>query len=375
MSLESIFAPFMGPIGKAALYFPFVACLFALPFALWHYRRHGRLHPFRALLGYSFVFYAIVVVFLVIFPLPKLPSHSADPAAWEALYGKYRHPEFNPIVIFLDIARAPGAAKMLRALFQAVFNGLLFLPLGLYLVYGFGRKAWQAVLVGAGASLLMEICQLTGDFGIYPGPYRLFDTGDILMNGLGCLAGASLAVTLMRTKRLPALADLAGPQTPWVGPLRRGFALLADLFAYGAIAVFLVSLSDLVHVRLDPGQSIIASGSAILVFILVPALTGGSGIGHGLTLTRIEGRDGGRAGTWRILARQSSLWLAPALAYLGVNLLPRGGHFDVAAGILILAWLGFLAVHALGSATAPDKRGLADRLSGTSIRNTWKPQD
>lgn len=375
MSLESIFAPFMGPIGKAALYFPFVACLFALPFALWHYRRHGRLHPFRAFLGYSFVFYAIVVVFLVIFPLPGLPSHGADPADWEALYGKYRHPEFNPIVIFLDIARAPNAAKMLRALFQAIFNGLLFLPLGFYLVYGFRRKAWQAVLLGAGASLLMEICQLTGDFGIYPGPYRLFDTGDILMNGLGCLAGAWMAADLIKRRKLPALADLAEPRTPWVGPLRRGFALLADLIAYGAVAVFLSSLSDLVHVRLDPGQSIIASGSAILVFIIVPAFTGGRGIGHGLTLTRIEGRDGGRAGTWRILARQASLWLAPALAYLGVNFLPRGGRLDAAIGILILAWLAFLAVHVIGSATAPDKRGLADRLSGTSIRNTWKPQD
>ena len=371
MSLESIFAPFMGPIGKAALYFPYFACLFALPFALWHYRRHGRLHPFRAFLGYSFVFYAMAVVFLVIFPLPALPGRGADPAAWEALYGKYRRPEFNPIVIFLDIVRAPSAAWMLRAVFQAIFNGLLFLPLGLYLVYGFGRKASQAVLIGAGASLLMELCQLTGDFGVYPGPYRLFDTGDILMNSLGCLAGAAIAAALIKGGKLPALADLAGPRTPWVGPLRRGFALLADLLAYGAIAVFLVSLSDLVHVRLDPGQSIIASGSAILVFILVPALTGGRGIGHGLTLTRIEGSDGGRAGTWRILARQSSLWLAPALAYLGVNLLPRrGGRLDVAIGILVLAWLGF---HAIGSAKAPDKRGLADRLAGTSVRNTWKP--
>lgn len=64
-----------------------------------------------------------------------------------------------------------------------------------------------------------------------------------------------------------------------------------------------------------------------------------------------------------------------ALACLGVNLLPRGGRLDVATGIHVLAWLGFPAIHAPGSATAPVKRGLADGLPGTSIRDTWKPQD
>jgi ADP-dependent NAD(P)H-hydrate dehydratase / NAD(P)H-hydrate epimerase len=45
----------------------------------------------------------------------------------------------------------------------------------------FGRRWPQATLIGFLVSLGFETCQLTGVFWIYPGPFRLFDTGDLVL--------------------------------------------------------------------------------------------------------------------------------------------------------------------------------------------------
>lgn len=376
MDAKALLSPFVGPLGEAAFRFPAVALLLALPLGTWHYRRHGKLHPWRAFLAYSFVFYAIAAVFLVLLPLPDLGPRGADTGAWEELYGRLRHPQLNPLGFVLDIARAPTGIKVLRAAFQALFNLLLLLPLGFYLVYGLRRKPLAAGLWGLGSSLLLEVCQLTGDFWIYPGPYRLFDTGDLLLNSAGAFLGALLASRLVSRRRLPDLDSLRGPQGPWIGPVRKALGLLGDLLAYGSLVVVLASFSDLTGLRIDRGHSVLAASVAILVFILLPALDKGRGPGRRLTLCAIHSRRRPGPNPGAILLRQSLLWLYPALLYPATILLPRGRTLSLAYSGGLVLWLGLLALNAILAALNPEGRGLVDRIAGTEVRNTWKdPRD
>jgi glycopeptide antibiotics resistance protein len=89
--------------------------------------------------------------------------------------------------ILFELSRAP-----LETLFELLGNVLLFAPLGflLPLLLPAVRRWWQALAVGAGVSLAIELYQLT-----WPG-VRKADVNDVLMNALGALLGlAALRVT------------------------------------------------------------------------------------------------------------------------------------------------------------------------------------
>lgn len=53
-------------------------------------------------------------------------------------------------------------------------------------------KVRHALLLGFGLSLMLEVTQLTGIWGIYPCAYRQFNVDDLIMNALGVLVGAAL---------------------------------------------------------------------------------------------------------------------------------------------------------------------------------------
>ncbi len=93
---------------------------------------------------------------------------------------------------------------------QATMNVLLFVPLGF-----FARTLWKrgligTTLIGLAASLLIEITQLTANFGTAPYVYRIFDVDDLLNNTggamLGWIAGA-LLLSLVR-KPVPSTVEL-----------------------------------------------------------------------------------------------------------------------------------------------------------------------
>ncbi|WET79523.1 VanZ family protein [Amycolatopsis sp. QT-25] len=97
---------------------------------------------------------------------------------------------------------------------QATMNVLLFVPLGF-----FARTLWKrglvgTTLIGLAASLLIEVTQLTANFGTAPHVYRIFDVDDLLNNtggaALGWIAGA-LLLSLVR-KPVPSAVELQLPR-------------------------------------------------------------------------------------------------------------------------------------------------------------------
>lgn len=372
MSPSTIVEPFIGPVSQATIAFPIAASLLALPFALYHYRRHGHVHPWRAFISYSFIYYMITALFLVILPLPELPARGADLATWNSRYGALRTPQFDPTAFARDIVAARGGKTFYRALFQAIFNLLLLLPFGFYLVYSFKRRILSASLWGFLLSLSFELCQLTGNFWIYPGPYRLFDTGDLLLNTTGALLGALLAALLRRLHALPDLDSLKGPEKPWIGPFRRFLAFGIDAAALALTAILLFFLTERLGFGGDAALRLVVAAALLFWFVALPAIDEGRGLGKRFTFCAIQDVKGKRAGFLRILARQSIFWALPALAYAAPVFLPKRLTSSSAVNIAIAAWIILWGYNGFQTTFGAEHAGKLDRMLGMRVRNTWK---
>lgn len=354
----SFLKPFAEPLGTAAALFPLVALVLLVPFAVLHYHRHGHVHPWRALVTYGFVFYLIAATFLVLLPLPDRPS-GADTAAWlEAHQGL--DPQWDPTAAFREI-RGPSGGLRMGALLQVVFNVLLLAPLGAFLAYTRGWGLGGALAGGLAMSLGFEVAQVTGLFWYYPGPYRLFDTSDLVLNTLGSGLGALLARGALRLG-LPPLNALQGPATPWIGPFRRGLAVGFDLLAAGVTALVLMAVPGA-----DWAGGLSALGLAAWL-VVVPAVDG-RGLGKRLTLCGVRLKNG-RNARGRVLVRQLALWGVPvALGGLSALNLGTMGPWLVLAG---LVWAGAFGLHGFQVVFDPEHASWVDRRLGTRVRNLWK---
>nr|WP_042195891.1 VanZ family protein [Kibdelosporangium sp. MJ126-NF4]CEL22289.1 Glycopeptide antibiotics resistance protein [Kibdelosporangium sp. MJ126-NF4]CTQ93071.1 Glycopeptide antibiotics resistance protein [Kibdelosporangium sp. MJ126-NF4] len=91
----------------------------------------------------------------------------------------------------------------IMAVKQVFLNVLLFVPLGFFARMLWRRSARQAVLIGFAVSLLIEVTQLSGNFGTAPFVYRIFDVDDLMTNTFGALTGYLLANAISQV-RVPA---------------------------------------------------------------------------------------------------------------------------------------------------------------------------
>jgi len=363
---------FVGPISSATLAFPLAASLTALPFALYHYRRHGRIHPWRAFVSYAFVYYCIAAACLVILPLPELPRGADETAAWIERYRELGAPQFDPTRFVSEIATARTPAWRKLAIAQALFNVALFLPFGAFIAYLFKRKPPVAALWGLGASLLFETSQLTGLFWIYPGPYRRFDAGDLVCNAAGAFLGALLAALLARARALPDLEALPGPDKPWIGPFRRSLAFLIDAAAAALSTLAAFALLDLLGLRSTAAMGAARSALVLFWFVALPVIDGGRGLGRRLLLCAIMRSARKKPARLAILARQGLLWTPPVLVWLAADLLPPE---PLSAAIIVafaVLWLILWSANALRILVSPERAGWLDERLGLRVRNTWR---
>ncbi|MFD7501680.1 VanZ family protein [Streptomyces sp. NPDC059850] len=253
---------------------------------------------------------------MTVVPLPK------DASITCARFAAASHPQWIPGNTFADIWKeagrqlAPGALVFQNpAVAGALFNLLLTVPLGLFLRYHFRLGLRPTAMIGAGTALFFEITQVTGVWGMYNCPYRLFDVDDLIINTSGALVGWLLAGPAARL--LPVLEALDG-RALGRRPVpfgRRLAALTVDLAGYVLATVF-AGFVLTARGAAVPAWLLLA-GTFVAWFVLVPLATGATP-GKWLLRLRLVAADGGPLVPWRLALRALLLgaFVLPLLAAL-----------------------------------------------------------
>lgn len=170
----------------------YAACVTALFFGLaWGLNRRPSNRIAWLVLAVAFP------VFLGLHPFP-------DPASFDCRQSP--RPLLRPFGyldmyrLYWDQGRPPGAWLTSRSIMAPLMNVALFAPAGLALSRLTG--AWRhAVMLGLGLGVFIEIAQVTALFGIYPCPYRQFETNDLILNLVAVCLGFGLGRALLRSGR------------------------------------------------------------------------------------------------------------------------------------------------------------------------------
>lgn len=352
---------YLFPISYAFYTFPIAAALFTLPFLIVQYRRHGYIHKYRALMLYLLLLYLMNALYLVILPLPD-SIHNSPPAAES-------YAQWIPFHFVADIIRETEArldspvtyVRLLteRAFVQMMFNVLLTVPFGMFMRHYF-RTRWAVCLLSTLLlSLFFEITQVTGIYGIFDYPYRLFDVDDLMTNTAGGMLGFVLAEWLgrwlPRTDKLDERTDLTRRRVSYT---QRGIAFLIDW------AILLPPFAVLSVLHVPYSYVLIVVG----YFIVLPYWTNGATPGKWLVRIRLKGR-GERLTLGELAVRYGLLYLLAGGA--NVAYLRAAAHGISTAVFLLFTFALFvlnaaIAIHVLSCLFNRNRQLIHEQKSGTT---------
>lgn len=332
------------PIMTAVLVFPFIAAMITLPYMVYQYRRYGAILLLRTALSYSFILYLMCAYFLTMLPLPSVEVVAGLTTPYLQLV------PFTDWVLWIRnsgfVLSDPSTWKGLiinRDLFVLLANIVMTIPFGIYMRYYFGYSLRKTLLLSLSLSLVFELTQLSALFGLYPRPYRLCETDDLITNTLGGVLGYFLASPLMRF--LPSrerMDEVAYRRGMHVSVTRRVTAAIVDWFVLGIALLFLLPSISLLLQRLSveaPWNWVIAlmiiyAGLVLGYFVLGQWLQKGFTLGKRLTHLRlIDQRDGRRPKFWQLLTRYAIIYFIflplPAFAMVALLFAFRGEQLDI----------------------------------------------
>ncbi|RZU63859.1 VanZ like protein [Microterricola gilva] len=325
-----------------------LAVLLFVPFVALSYRRRGGLSPWRIVGWAALLVYSLAIWSYTLLPFPDASDISCVGA------------QLDPLQALVDIRSfdtdGPRALLTNPAVLQLVFNVLLFMPLGFLLRTLFARGAVVATVVGFSVSLLVELTQLSGIWGLYSCAYRFFDVDDLIANTLGALLGSLVAIAVVRrgTAGTPAAPSAI---TPW----RRLLGMLCDwlfvvvLGSAAAIAWRALQLYAL-GVPFDDLNLTVEHLLALWLPLLIQlgvVLGTGSTIGESTVLLRgVDGRLPAPLGR--------AIRFAAGIGGYGVLAAVDGGALLFAA---------FVIASIIGAFRSAGHRGLASALAGMGVED------
>lgn len=385
------------------LAFPLVALLLALPYALYQYRRFGAISVWKTFVVFTFILYCLCVVSLIVFPLPKDPSQIVEIAQTPQLQPFHFVEQIRETTDFSWADRSTwGPTLKARAAYEAYFNVLLTVPLGAYLCYLFRCRWWMALLIGMATTLLFETSQLTGLFGIYEHPYRLFDVDDLILNTTGTMLGFWLMIPLAWA--LPSMDEVNEQArergSSRVSLTRRALAAVVDLAVLAVLFVLawiMFSPTDAQIAKalaVDPSRAgaktlafrfigglfadpmtalLLALAIGAVLFAVIPMASKGRTIGKALVGIRIVKADGGDAPAWgywvRYLASALFLLIPVALVLLApeeIEGVSNNTLFQI-VGLVVVVWALTIVARVIGSFSGYPYVSLSEVVSGTRL--------
>ncbi len=304
---------YMQPIFTASLVFGGLAFLLFVPWLIYTYRKFGYLSVSTTLVVFSFIFYFLSALFLVLLPLPSTrDTCSLQPPGMQ-------YYSLVPFQFVKDTLRNSGIVLSQPATYiyalkqpafqQAFFNFLLLLPFGVYLRYFFQKKKlWpRALLLTFCLTLFYEITQVTGIYGIYNCPYRIFDVDDLMLNTAGGVFGFFAAPVILALfpsrSKVSAKAEQLFKQDE-VKPMAILLALLVDY-----IVLQILATGSLLFVPNEGSANFITKSTLILfIFCIVPALWNGQTLGTKLLKFRYDSKISNAETFKRLLKRTLALY-------------------------------------------------------------------
>ncbi len=262
-----------------------VAIVLLIPTAAVQYRRDGRLGPGDLSILLSGAVYGLALWTYTLLPVPPAGEYSCS--------GRQLEP-FGSIRLIWTGDQA-GPMELLRdaAFLQVVLNVLLFVPLGYFIRVILRRGVVVAGLAGLAISLLIEVTQLTGDWGLYDCAYRLFDVDDLGVNTLGAIGGSLVSAVFVdrepKAVRLPTTVSLG----------RRLVGMVCDVVFVvllgAAVALGYRAIADDLEVQTWLQLGVPFAAEALCVLLL------GRTIGEWVVDTRTRPRRRGPVLCWRVV--------------------------------------------------------------------------
>lgn len=286
-------------IKVAVLIFPIIAFLITLPYMIKQYNKYGSIPFLRTIIVYSFVLYLLTAYFMVILPLPSIKEVSTLTSPWTQLipFNFINDIKMHSSLVITDISTYITALKE-SVIYTNLFNLILTIPFGIYLRYYFNRKWWETILLSLLLSLFFEVTQISGLYGIYPRPYRLFDVDDLIINTTGGFLGHLItplfSFILPSRKKLDEIAYEKGKKVSFA---RRALAFLIDCVTINVIAILLIFVFNI---------KIISSFYPmiyLLYFLLTTIIFQGKTFGKSIVKIKIVKNNGEKAKIHNILIR------------------------------------------------------------------------
>ena len=279
------------PIKFAIITFPFIAFILTIPFLIYQYRKYGAIPILKSIIFYSFILYMITAYYMVMLPLPSIEYVKNLNTPYTQLVPFQFIKDITATVSF-DVANLKDIINIFShsTIYVVVFNFILTLPFGVYLKYYFNKKWYQTIIYSFLFSLFFELTQLSGLYGIYPRPYRLFDVDDLIVNTAGgfffFFITPLLTIFLPTQKELESISYKKGEK---VTLLRRIFAFLIDIF-------FITIINVIVSILLYSSKAFFYSGliSILIYYICVPLIGNGKTIGKKILRIDITSINGNK---------------------------------------------------------------------------------
>ncbi len=191
--------PYMYALKNALLLVPIVSLIFLI---IYIKQDKTKINHKKMISLYFFILYIIVMYFLVIFPLPpisEVKNYTSNYVQLEPLY-TIRYLKEN---MSFNVFNIDSYIRLIKNayFYQFIYNILITVPFGMYLKKYFRLNLFKTILSTFILSLFFELTQLSGLYGVYLRPYRIFDVDDLITNTFGGIIGYFIGDIINKTRK------------------------------------------------------------------------------------------------------------------------------------------------------------------------------
>ncbi|MFJ8264106.1 VanZ family protein [Rummeliibacillus sp. NPDC094406] len=302
------------PILIAIFTFILLAFVIWIPWLIYTYRKYGFMPLSTTLISFSFIFYFLAALFLVLLPLPTIRDtcsmqepgtqhYSLVPFQFVIDMSKNSEIIWSQPVTYIHLFKQP-------AFYQAFFNFMLLMPFGVYLRYFLQQKKKWPIAFGLTflLTLFYELTQVTGIYGIYNCAYRIFDVDDLMLNTLGGVVGFFIAPAVLALfpskEKIHEKAELL-LKLDEVKPMAVLLSVVIDLFISDTVTQIILHVTSTNEVN----EFLMRSISLFIVFFVIPILWNGRTLGTFIIRFRYDSKVSRSSTINRLFKRFAAIYV------------------------------------------------------------------